>query len=50
MHSTAFAAVTPPIATTGTETDWQISSRPCSPIGDAASGFDGVAQIGPAPM
>ena len=50
MQSAAFEASTPPIATTGIETAAQISASPSSPIGGSASGFDGVAQTGPAPM
>ena len=40
----------PPIATTGIETASQISRSPSRPIGESASGFEGVAQTGPAPM
>ena len=39
----------PPIATTGIETERQMSRSPSRPIGASASGFDGVSQIGPAP-
>ena len=49
MHSAAFVASMPPIATTGTETARQTSRSPSSPIGSPASGFEGVGQIGPAP-
>ena len=49
MHSPALAASTPPIATTGIDTERQMSRSPSSPIGVPASGFDGVCQIGPAP-
>ena len=50
MHAAAFVASIPPIATTGMSTAAQISRSPSSPIGGSASGFDGVAQTGPAPM
>ena len=50
MHSAAFDASMPPIATTGIETERQMSRSPSSPIGGAASGFEGVSQIGPAPI
>ncbi len=50
MQAAAFEASTPPIAITGTVTDMQISWSPSRPIGGSASGFDGVAQTGPAPM
>ena len=49
MQSAAFDASIPPIATTGIETERQTSHNPSSPIGGAASGYDGVSQIGPAP-
>ena len=50
MQSPAFEASIPPIATTGIVTARQISASPSSPIGGSASGFEGVAQTGPAPM
>ena len=50
MHSAAFVASMPPIATTGSETPRQISASPSNPIGGSASAFDGVVQTGPAPM
>jgi hypothetical protein len=49
-QSPALEASTPPIATTGIETSRQISASPSSPIAGSASGLEGVAQTGPAPM
>ena len=50
MHAPAFVVSIPPIATTGMSTASTIPARPSRPIGGSASGFDGVSQIGPAPM
>jgi hypothetical protein len=49
MQSATLTTSIPPMATTGSETAQEISARPSSPIAGSASGFDGVAQTGPAP-
>ena len=49
MHSAAFDASMPPIATTGVDTAPQMRASSPSPSAGSASSFDGVFQIGPTP-